>query len=144
MNAGMYQRDRNPQGLYIENGKIKPDAPPAQLYDLETDPNQTVNLYDQHPDVVKQLASLLASYPAPRNSGSGKGKPAPAKNKRSSRKPATKSEATPTERSASFDFESGKLEITNRFKEQACGPQGYSDQHASVPGFHLAHANLNR
>lgn len=85
----------------IENGKIKPDAPPAQLYDLEADVNQTRNVYKQHPEVVKQLKSLLSSYqPRP---GPSKLKP------RRKRKPAQKSAAVPSKRSASFDFESGKL-----------------------------------
>lgn len=49
----------------IENGKIKPSAPPAQLYDLSSDVNQTQNVHDQHPDVVRELGSLLDGY-APR------------------------------------------------------------------------------
>lgn len=43
----------------IENGKIKPDAPPAQLYDLESDPAQMKNLYHEHPEIVEQLKTLL-------------------------------------------------------------------------------------
>lgn len=43
----------------IENGKIKPDAPPAQLYDLENDPYQTKDVYYEHPEVVKELKELL-------------------------------------------------------------------------------------
>lgn len=43
----------------IENGKIKPDAPPAQLYDLESDPEQMKNLYHEHPEIVEQLETLL-------------------------------------------------------------------------------------
>ncbi len=43
----------------IENGKIKKDAPPAQLYDLEADPNQTQNLYTQYPEVVQAMAAEL-------------------------------------------------------------------------------------
>lgn len=43
----------------IENGKIKPDAAPAQLYDLDRDPTQKVNLYYKHPDVAKELKELL-------------------------------------------------------------------------------------
>jgi arylsulfatase A-like enzyme len=46
----------------IENGKIKSDAAPAQLYDLEADVNQTKNLYYQYPEVVKQMASDLKEY----------------------------------------------------------------------------------
>ena len=43
----------------IENGKIKPNAPPAQLYDLEADPNQTKNLYHEHPEVVQEMDAAL-------------------------------------------------------------------------------------
>lgn len=43
----------------IENGKIKAGAPPAQLYDLEADVNQTKNLFYEHPDVVKEMAAAL-------------------------------------------------------------------------------------
>jgi len=57
----------------IENGKIKPGAPPAQLYDLENDLKQTRNLYRKHPEVVKELKALLESYDPP--------KPAPPRKK---------------------------------------------------------------
>ena len=43
----------------IENGKLKADAPPAQLYDLEADLSQTTNLYRQRPKVVRELKALL-------------------------------------------------------------------------------------
>ena len=88
----------------IKDGRIKPDAPQAQLYDLEADVNETKNVIREHPDVVKDLSLLLASYykpPAPkRRSGQG--------NSRSN--PAKKIAATLSNRSASFDFESGNLE----------------------------------
>jgi len=45
----------------IEDGTIKKDAPPAQLYDLESDPKQTRNLYRQHPEIVQELRELLES-----------------------------------------------------------------------------------
>ena len=46
----------------IENGRIKEDALPAQLYDLEADVNQTKNLYNQYPEVVQELEALLETY----------------------------------------------------------------------------------
>ena len=46
----------------IEDGKIKPDAPPAQLYDLEADRNQTTNLYNRFPEVVSEMQAALESY----------------------------------------------------------------------------------
>lgn len=46
----------------IANGKIKKGAPRAQLYDLETDVNQTTNLYNQYPEVAEQMAAELKAY----------------------------------------------------------------------------------
>ena len=51
----------------IANGKIKKDAPPAQLYDLDVDVNQTRNLYNEYPQIVKEMSDLLASYVTPKN-----------------------------------------------------------------------------
>ena len=45
---------------YTADGQLKADAPPGQLYDLEKDPNETTNLYNEHPDIVKRLDELLA------------------------------------------------------------------------------------
>ena len=88
----------------IERGKYKSDAPPAQLYDLESDVNQTRNVYNEHPEVVKELSALLASYTGlKRNTGPNKAAPLQGK-------PAGKTPATPSTRSASFDFESGELD----------------------------------
>lgn len=82
----------------IENGAIKKDAPPAQLYDLETDTAQTRNVYDDNPDVVKQMEALLDTY-----------RPIKVVNNiRRKGKPAKKIPAMQSTRSASFDFESGK------------------------------------
>lgn len=89
----------------IEDGKIQPDAPAAQLYDLESDVNETQNVHDEHPHVVKKLQTLLANYapkkgnPRSRNGGS-----------RKRGNPARKTPAVPSKRSASFDFETGNLE----------------------------------
>jgi arylsulfatase A-like enzyme len=46
----------------IQNGRIRKDAPPAQLYDLATDPYQEKNVYRDHPKVVKELEALLQTY----------------------------------------------------------------------------------
>ena len=48
----------------IAKGKIKKGAPPAQLYDLEADVNQTTNLYTQYPEVAQQMAAELNAYRA--------------------------------------------------------------------------------
>ena len=44
----------------FENGKYKKNAPPAQLYDLEADVNQTTNLYNKFPAKVKEMKAFLA------------------------------------------------------------------------------------
>ena len=43
----------------IADGKIKSGAPPAQLYDLQADRSQTKNLYNEKPEIVKQMKALL-------------------------------------------------------------------------------------
>ncbi|HET8736144.1 MAG TPA: hypothetical protein VFM69_06075, partial [Pricia sp.] len=43
----------------IENGKIKDDAPPAQLYNLEEDLAESTNLYEKHPKIVKEMEGIL-------------------------------------------------------------------------------------
>lgn len=59
----------------IENGRIKEGAPPAQLYDLEADPTQKTNLYNERPDVVEELKALLQEV----THGSGSSDPGKAK-----------------------------------------------------------------
>jgi arylsulfatase A len=39
-------------------------GPPGQLYDLSKDPSETKNVWDQYPDVVKNLSQLLAQVRA--------------------------------------------------------------------------------
>ncbi|MBB3206532.1 arylsulfatase A-like enzyme [Rhodopirellula rubra] len=46
----------------IANGRIKKDAPPAQLYDLSADVNQTQNLYTENPEVAQEMHALLETY----------------------------------------------------------------------------------
>ncbi|QDT00978.1 sulfatase family protein [Adhaeretor mobilis] len=46
----------------IENGKTRNDAPPAQLYDLQADVNQTTNLYLKYPEVVQEMEARLETY----------------------------------------------------------------------------------
>ena len=88
----------------IENGRIKPDAPPAQLYDLHRDPRQERNVIREHPDVVERLRPLLARYaPAPRQPSRG-GKPQLRGN------PAPRPSPPAPPGITTFDFESGELE----------------------------------
>jgi len=44
---------------YDAQGKIKPNAPPGQLYNLARDPWQTENLYNREPDRVRKMARRL-------------------------------------------------------------------------------------
>ncbi len=43
------------------SAKDDPALPPVQLYDMEADPGETVNLYDQNPQKAEELKALLAS-----------------------------------------------------------------------------------
>ncbi len=43
----------------MENGKLKADAPSAQLYNLETDPNQTQNIVNDNPEIVAKMDARL-------------------------------------------------------------------------------------
>lgn len=75
----------------IENGRLKKDASPAQLYDLENDVNQTTNLYHQYPEVVQEMSSLLASYGVKQPK-----KKAPKGGKKKSPQPKKAAKAVPT------------------------------------------------
>ena len=101
----------------VTEAKIKEDAPPAQLYDLKTDPYQARNVHNERPEVVAELSSLLEKWRreipnSPRlgwiNLKQG-GQPSPQKQKGKS-DPAPKIPAGTSKRSVSLDFESGKLE----------------------------------
>lgn len=46
----------------MENGKLKEDAQAAQLYNLEEDKYQTTNLYNQYPEIVKEMEATLDTY----------------------------------------------------------------------------------
>lgn len=95
----------------IVDGKVREDAPPAQLYNLEADPRQSQNVYTDHPEVVTELSALLGGWREEipdtaqlgwinikQNSGA------------SSTKAAPKIPATKSEKSVHFDFESGKAD----------------------------------
>ena len=44
----------------VSNGKIKTDAAPGQLYDLEKDPYESINVFYDNPKVAKKMEKLLA------------------------------------------------------------------------------------
>ena len=48
----------------VVDGMIRDHAPPAQLYNLQTDPCQTTNLFNEHPEVVDQLEAILHKWQA--------------------------------------------------------------------------------
>ena len=43
----------------IQDGKIKEDAPKAQLYHLGRDPRQSTNVIREYPEVAKQLKAEM-------------------------------------------------------------------------------------
>ena len=45
----------------IANGKIKDNAPPAQLYNVKKDVTEKQNVYNEHPDIVKEMAKEIDS-----------------------------------------------------------------------------------
>ena len=46
----------------VVNGKIRSNAAPGQLYNLQTDPSQTENVYRKHPEIVRELRAILDGY----------------------------------------------------------------------------------
>ena len=44
-----------------KENQVKPDAPQAQLYDMENDPGEQSNLYLSHPEVAEQLLADLTA-----------------------------------------------------------------------------------
>ena len=44
------------------DGKLRDDAPPAQLYDLQKDPRQTTNVYREYPEVVAELDACVGEH----------------------------------------------------------------------------------
>jgi len=62
-----------------ENEAAKQGLPPIQLYNLESDPKETANLQERHPEIVAELTSILRRYieegrstPGPRQYNEGK------------------------------------------------------------------------
>ncbi|MHB8899380.1 MAG: sulfatase family protein [Thermoguttaceae bacterium] len=44
---------------FTPEGRVKPDAPPGQLYHLAEDLGETVNTYLEHPEIVARLTALF-------------------------------------------------------------------------------------
>lgn len=67
---------RNHQYKYIQ--ALEPDLhgkPPEELYDVLTDPGETINLAETRQDLVEPLRSRLASWKAEREAASGRPDP---------------------------------------------------------------------
>ncbi len=45
-----------------ENQARKLGLPAVQLYDLEVDPKEQINLYDKRPEIVDELREVLRKY----------------------------------------------------------------------------------
>ncbi len=106
----------------IENGRIKPDAPPAQLYDLQADLKQIRDLYHEYPEVVEELSALLKSRTAPKPGN---------RNRAPANSPSTtKYDGFKPLGSLRFTFESGKLDGWSVIEGEAGHP--VSD-HVSLP-----------
>ena len=86
----------------LATGTFKKDAPNAQLYDLESDRNQTENLINDYPDVARELAEELNKV---RPKAAGKRRPAPG------RKPGKKKyDGFKPVGNLRYSFESGTLD----------------------------------
>ena len=44
---------------FTPDGKLKPDAPPGQLYDLTADVGEATNVYRDHSEIVAHLTKLF-------------------------------------------------------------------------------------
>ena len=44
----------------IAGGEVRDDAPLAQLYNLQNDPFERINVIREHPDIAKRMIALLA------------------------------------------------------------------------------------
>ena len=53
---------RGSGGWSLPENKVPTDAPAGQLYNLQRDPTETTNLYDQYPQIVQQLTLILAQF----------------------------------------------------------------------------------
>ncbi len=53
---------RGSGGWSLPEAEVPTDAPAGQLYNLQRDPTETTNLYDQYPQIVQQLTLILAEY----------------------------------------------------------------------------------
>lgn len=57
-----FQLTKQVNSDFTPDGELKPSAPRAQLYDLQHDPRQGINVFAQHPEVVKELDAIVADH----------------------------------------------------------------------------------
>lgn len=55
----------NKNSDFTPDGEFRPEAPEAQLYDLEDDPRQASNVIRNHPDVAREMAARLTELKSP-------------------------------------------------------------------------------
>lgn len=60
--AAVFKLTKQTNSDFTEDGEIKPEAPPAQLYDLKNDPYQTTNIYNENPELVKELDDIITEH----------------------------------------------------------------------------------
>jgi arylsulfatase A len=60
--AAVFKLTKQTNSDFTEDGELRPDAPPAQLYDLEKDPYQEINIYNENPEVVQRLDGTVNNY----------------------------------------------------------------------------------
>ena len=62
LSASAYERTgKQANSAALRSPEKAPDAP-GQLYNLESDPGETTNLYVEHPEIVKQLKTQLDEF----------------------------------------------------------------------------------
>ena len=125
----------------IRDGKITADAPPAQLYDLESDRAQTKNVYRENPEIVKEMEARLNSYRA-RQKATEKSKVPPATKGRPRKKQNESAASSPTSAPTPVASESNAPRVNAtkpNFVVIFTDDQGYGDlgcfggQHVSTP-----------
>lgn len=63
-NWKMIPQKGNGGWTHAQSVKKAANEPEGQLYNLETDPKETINLWEKHPEIVKELQTLLEKYKA--------------------------------------------------------------------------------
>ncbi|MCA9136080.1 MAG: arylsulfatase [Planctomycetales bacterium] len=62
---GSLKKSGNVNSDFTAEGEFKPDAPTAQLYNLQDDPRQQRNVIGKHPEVARKLSARLEELKSP-------------------------------------------------------------------------------